>query len=207
MTLISDYVSQVQKEVDDTSNGALATIQQQVVDTYNEIIEECNQFLQGSLTEEYTTVLSQTAYPASKDVNIVHQIAYKPVSATNLRILQQITLEDYKNNFINRVPSIPTCWFYDGDVINIAPKPNETGTVRIVYTPNYENPAQADTSIIPARYFRTVIDGAIYRFKAWENNLVASQMYERQYLAGKRKMFLQLSTRSKTLSPKLYGRV
>ena len=210
MTLINDYVTAVQQEVDDTSNGALAVIQRDVIDIYNEIIEECNPMLQGSVTENDAAVENQTAYPALQDVNTVHQVAYKPATATNLRILQQITLEDFKNNFINRPASLPTVWFYDGDVINVAPRPNNQegngGIVRKVYTPNYTNPAVTDTSIIPARYTRTVLDGAISRFKAWENNLAAAQTYEGLYQRGKRKMYLQLSTRAKALSPKFYGR-
>lgn len=206
MTL-QDYITAVQKEVDDSSSQALAIINRSVLDTYNECIEEVNAFIDTSVTEDFTAVVGQTAYPVSQDVNIYHQVAYCPTSTINFRVLHQITLEDFKNFYINRPAALPVEWFLDGDIPNVAPKPSEAGTVRVVYTPNFENVLVTSTSVIPERYMRTIIDGAIFRFKAWENNLASAQFYEGLYLQGKRKMFLALSTKGKVIRPKMYGKI
>ena len=208
--LLSDYVTLVQKEVDDASTDALSIIQRNVIDTYQEMMEDINQYIEGTLTEDTVVTLNKTDYPVTQDANIIHQVAYKPNNAANFKLLNQITLEDYKNDFINRPGSVPTNWFLDGDVINIAPQPGPTedgsGIVRRVYTPNITEPAITDTSLIPDRYTRVVMNGAIYRFKFWENNVYASLYYQQWYEDGVKNMILNLSTKAKTLSPKLYGR-
>lgn len=205
---INDYITSVQQDVDDTSNGAKTVITQEVIATYNEVMRQVGQYLQGSVTEDDSTVVNQTAYPVTKDAAVIHQVAYKPVGVTNFRILHQISLEDYKNDFINRPASIPTSWFLDGDVINIAPKPNEVGVVRRVYTPNIDplNTTDNTKSILPDRYTRVIVTGAIARFKAWENNLSASQYYQILYEKALHDCVLDLANRAKPLSPKFYGR-
>ena len=206
MKTLEQYVTLVQQDVDDTSTGAKAIIQQEVIATYAEVMRQVGQFLQSSITEDDYTVVNQTTYPVTMDASVIHQVAYKPNNAANFKILGQISLEDYKDVFINRPASIPTNWFLDGDVINIAPKPNEVGIVRRVYTPNITDLETGATSLLPDRYTRTIITGAIARFKAWENNLSASQYYQGLYQQALHDCFLDLSNRAHVLSPKLYGR-
>ena len=202
---LNDYVVQVQKEVDDTSNSALSVIQNSVIATVDEVMGDINEYITATITEEYPTVIGQTAYPTSEDSDYVEQVAYKPTTASNFKILYEIKDSDYRNNFINRPNSIPSNWFWNHDEPNICPKPNEVGTVRIVYRPHQGSPLITDTSLIPDRFTRVVVDGTIARFKAWENNLNAAMYYSGQYKQGSRDMILDLSTRSKKLSPKFFG--
>ena len=201
---LNDYVVQSQGEVDDTSNSALAVIQRSTIATVDEVMGEMNEFITATIIEEYPTVVGQTAYPTTNDSDYIEQVAYKPTTAANFKILHQISDVDYRNKFINRPNSIPSNWFWNHDEPNICPAPNEIGTVRIVYRPHQDSPLITDTSLIPDRFTRTVIDGIIFRFKAWENNLDAATYYEGQYKQGIRDMVLDLKVRSKPLKPKFY---
>lgn len=207
---LESYITSVQQDVDDTSNGAKAVIQQEVINTYAEVMRQVGQYLQSTITEDDTVVLNQTAYPVDYDASVIHQVAYKPNNAANFKLLTQISLEDYKNDFINRPASIPTNWFLDGDTINIAPKPGPTedgiGIVRRVYTPNITDLVPLATSLLPYRYRRAVVTGAIARFKAWENNLASSQYYQGLFQQALHDTVLDLSNRAKPLRPKFFGR-
>lgn len=203
---LNDYVDLVQKEVDDTSTGALPIIQQNVIDTVNEIYAEINEYITATITEEYTATVGKTAYPTANDSDYIEQVSYRPLSATNFQILHEISDKDYRDNFINRPNSVPTNWFWNIDEPNIAPAPSDAGTVRIVYRPHTYTTNLNDTSLIAERFTRCVLNGAIYKFKFWEQNVYASLYYQQWFEDGLRGMILDLSTRSKTRRVKFFGR-
>lgn len=210
MKTYEQYIQLIQKEVDDTSNGAAAVIGQYVTDTYAEVMRYVGQYLQSSISEEDVAVLDQTAYPTVSDASVIHQVAYKPASSQNFRILQQISLEDYKDGYINRPAAIPVVWYLDGDTVNVAPRPNATeagsGRIRKVYTPNITELTAGQTSILPDRYTKTIVRGATAKFKAWENNLSAAALYESLFQQAIHEAVGDLSNRSRPLSPKFFGR-
>jgi len=205
MKTFDEYVIDIQKEVDDTSDGAKTVIKRYLTSIYAEVMRQVGQYLMSSVTEDDTAVLNQTAYPVSQDASVIHQVAYKPVGATNFRLLQNISLEDYKDNFINRPASLPTVWFLDGNVVNVAPKPSEAGTVRRVYTPNITDLVSGETSLLPDRYANVLIDGVVAKFKAWENNLDAASIYRSLYGQELHDCVLDIANRTKPLRPKLYN--
>ena len=200
-----NYLTNCQNEVDDTSNSAKTVLASQITETYAEIMRQVGQYVQSSVTEDSTAVIDQTAYPVSQSASVIHQVAYKPQGGTNFMVLSQISLEDYKDNFINRPSSSPTNYFMDGDVVNIAPAPNDTGTVRRVYTPTLTDLTAGVTAILPDRFSRVLVTGVVARFKAWENNLSASQYYQGLYQNALRDCILDLSKQTKVMTPKLYG--
>lgn len=200
-----EYISKIQSEVDDTSLGAKAVISQELSSVYSDIMLQVGKFLEKSITEEQAIVIGQTLYSTAYDPSVIHQVSYRSTDETNFSILNQISIDEYNDVYINRPNSTPINWYLDGDTPGIAPKPDKEGILRIVYTPNITVFDTGQTSILPDRYSQVIIDGVISKFKAWENNLAASQYYDTRYQQGLHFCFLDLSNRANPLKPKLYG--
>jgi hypothetical protein len=63
--------------------------------------------------------------------------------------------------------------------------------------------SNSDASLIPDRYSKVVKDGAVYRFKAYEDS-PAAENYRQWFYDGLRDMVLDLSNAEPIFKPKLY---
>jgi hypothetical protein len=199
---LNTYTTLVQQEVDDTSAAARSVIQQKIREIYQEILQQAGKYFVSCIVEDETCTSGISAYPTAQDAIRVKQVAYKPVSCNNFRILSEISHEKYLNEYINRPNSLPVEFYFDGDVLSLAPTPNEAGIVRKVYQPFVSE--LTDTSIIPDRYTMVLLNGAVAKFKQWEDNIAGTIQYDRWKEKDLRNMILELSTQTKMGKPNFY---
>lgn len=199
---LDSYTTIIQQEVDDTSLAAKSVIQRQIKAIYQIILIQASKYLVSNVSEDVTVSVGNTVYPATLPVIVMKQVAYRPAAGGNFKILHEISYEDYLDTYLNRPNSIPVHYFFDGDVLNIAPAPNEIGTLRKVYRPY--SVELVGTSIIPDRYTDVLINGVIARFKQWEDNSIGNTMYDRWYSTTLRDMILDLSSQANVPQSRLY---
>jgi hypothetical protein len=199
METLTSYRALVQQVCDDTSAAATQVIDRALKDTYQEVLRQTAKYLVSATREDIPFVIGQNAYATANDPSKIHSAQY--ARGGNFSELHNISYDDYLKLFVTETPSTPVYWFVNGSEFNIAPMPSAAGTIRIMYRPIVTE--LVDTSIIPERYTKVMVDGATYRFKAYEDS-PSSTEYKQWYHEGLRDMVLDLSNKEPIFSPKLY---
>lgn len=203
MANLTTYRKQVQDEVDDYSDRAKTIIDQNIKETYQEILLKTARYISGTTSEQITTVSgTSTTTPTNtyQEVLSVHNLN------SNWDLLTQITRDEFLSLHINDSDGTPSRWYMNGSNIELSPAPSTAGTIRVegVAEPTALSGSTV-TSVIPDRFENVVILGAVSRFLGYEKDPLSKDYYSR-YQKAFRDMELDLSTRTKTLRPKLWNR-
>jgi hypothetical protein len=193
-----DYKTLVQKEVDDESAGNETLILNMIRETYQEVVAEIAPYINGFETED-VAVTSATVTPTKswEEIKTVH---YLPAGGTTWMELGRVREEDYD---INDTTTVPSKYLIRGNTIILIGSPT-SGSIRIKgmeVIPELDD--DAEVSIIPDRFSRVIVLGAVYRFLGYEKD-PAAENYFVWYQQAKQNMLQQLTTKAPVIRPSLY---
>lgn len=204
MATLSSYTTIVQNEIDDTSSGAVAIVQQYIKETYQEIIRRVGKYLVAPTIEDVTVSISDGTYTPTTIWMELIGVYYKSAGGTNFSELREISQQEYRDTYQNMTDGQPTYFVQEGLGIRIVPSPSDAGTLRTISIAVQEELTGVVTSIIPDRYEHVVKYGASYKYKAFDDNPAAVE-FERYYRLGLAEMEQELSSRTVVKKPKLFG--
>lgn len=196
---LATYTAKVQKEVDDSSAGSEALIQNDIKTTYQEVLRFAGRYLLGSDTEDQTAVVGTASYTFS--FQDIAAVLYRQVGGDFVE-LDRITEQEYIDFHINADNGTPSKYYINGAGINLVPAPDDAGTVRMIFIPIT---ADVDgTSVIPSRFNDVMVYGASAKYLASDKDPAAVEYFE-LYDRAKKSMLLELAGRAGTFKPKFYG--
>jgi hypothetical protein len=199
---LNTYLSMVQDDVDDNSLTTVSLLQTYIKEVYQEILERCGMFLiTPTVTDTVVTPDLASYVPTTEPLEILG-VFYHSASNTDFSKLTEIKEFEYLDSWMNADSGTPTYFYKKGLGISLVPAPVDAGTMRIVTID--VQPELTGASIIPTRFSSVVKNGAVYKYKAFDDNPSANE-YEGYYRRGLHDMELELMTKTPVLKPKLFG--
>ena len=194
------YRQKVNQEVDDSSTAANLVINEAIQETYAELCQEVAPFINSKTTE--TGSVTSGTYVTTAEFEEIYSVQY--MTSGDYKTLSPITREEYFDQ-VNVDSGEPNyCLKDDGNNL-LTPAPT-TGTIKIdgiaVVT---ELDSDTVSSVIPVRFRRVIVLGAIYRFLGYEKD-PAAENYFVWYQQAKQQMLQQLSTQTPVVRPTLFGK-
>jgi hypothetical protein len=134
---------------------------------------------------------------------------------TNFKELTLISEDEYYDRYVNSSTSEPARYYLKGNLVYFDVIPSSAGTVKVVGTEVQDELTGANVSVIPDRFTRVLILGAIGRFKSYEGTPDADE-YLKQFKGsfwGQGRiegalgdMIRELSVKKRVIRPRLFGR-
>lgn len=210
---LSTYTTDVQNEVDDVSSRAKAVIEEALKEVYQEILSYTVKALVGTTEEDITATVDQRYVTPTNDYLDVLKVLYRPSTDDNFSALTRITEKEYYDDYVNDDSSDPLYFYMNAANIYFDVDCKVAGTVKVSGT--VVEAELNGTSVIPDRFTRVVILGAVSRFKAYEG-LPDAREYDRLYrgsygaqgrISGALgDMIAELSRKQPVTRPKLYNK-
>lgn len=212
----ASYKALLQNEYDNTSSTAGSVIEQAIKDTYDEMLRFVGRYLIPFEFDDITAVVGTAEYTpeAFLDILAAH---WKGSTADRFTPLSEITAGVFvESSYIDAPNGQPFRYLVNGIAkIRIIPAPNDAGTIRVVFIPVQDELAGAVVSVIPDRYTRVLLMGAMARLKAYDG-LPDANEYRKLFIGPQGdqgiiggavgEMIRELSTRSQAIRPRLGGR-
>lgn len=215
MATITTYRALVQNEVGDVSSRAQNVIDRALADTYQEILYHAAKYLIAPSEEDIVATASQRYVDTSVTYSDIRVVLWHDASDTDFKMLAPITEEDYYRRYVNRDASTPAYYYVKANRIYFDVAPDSAGTCKVSGIAVQDELEGDEVSVIPDRFTRVIILGAIARFKAYEGTPDASEyqkMFKGSFWGQGRidgalgEMLSELSTKRPVIRPKLYGR-
>jgi len=212
---LSNYRVLVQNEVGDTSARAQNIIDRGLSDSYQEILGLTAKYLINPTEEDITASISNRYVTPTKTYSDFRHVLYKPAGDDNCYELKPINEDEYYAHYVNSDAGDPRKFYVIGNLIYFDVTPDTAGTVKvsgIEVQPELEGSA---VSVIPDRYTRVLILGAIARFKAYEGTPDATEyqkMFKGSFWGQGRidgalgDMIRELSVKQPVKRPRFWGR-
>ena len=199
----ANYLAIVQAEIDDTSTGVVGLLNENISETYQDILVDTNQWITPFEEQTITCVVGQKAYtPTSKYTDILS--VYYRNGADDWIKLEQISMKDYFALHVNDANSDPKYFYENAGTVNIVSPPQTAGEILVFYVPlPDELTIDTSVSIIPDKYTEVVKLGASYKYLAYDKDPAAVD-YNRMYVGAKDRMIEELSTTTLQEQPPLY---
>jgi len=213
--ILSNYRTLVQNEVGDQSARAQNVIDRALQDTYQEILFNTAKYLIGT-TEEDIVASTSNRYitPVNTYTEFLH-VMWHSDTDTNFKELKPMKEEDYYSTYVNSDAGEPTQYYLKGNLVYFDLLPSSVGTVKVVGIEAQDELTVSNVSVIPDRFTRTLILGAIGRFKSYEGTSDASE-YLKQFKGSfwgqghidgaLGDMIRELSVKRVVIKPRLFGR-
>lgn len=205
----------VQNEVGDQSARAQNVIDRALMDTYQEILLHTAKYLINSVEEDVTASTSNRyVTPTNTYTEFLH-VLWHGATDTNFKELKPMKEEDYYSTYVNSDAGEPTRYYLKGNLVYFDLTPSSAGTVKVVGFEAQDELSGSAVSVIPDRFTRTLILGAIGRFKAYEGTPDASEyekMFKGSFWGQGRidgalgEMIRELSTKRRVIKPSFFGR-
>lgn len=215
MATLSTYRTMVQNEVGDVSARAQNVIDRALQDTYQVILLHTAKYLINPVEEDVTASTANRFVTPTNTYTEFQHILYKAVGDDNFRELKPIKEETYYSHWVNSDAAEPTGYYLKGNVVYFNTTPTTAGTVRISGLEAQDELSGSTVSVIPDRFTRVLVLGAIGRFKSYEGTPDASE-YLKQFKGSfwgqgridgaLGEMLMELSTKRRVIKPTFYGR-
>lgn len=205
MATLSTYTTLVQNEVDDTSSKVQSIIEQAIKDTYQEVLLWTAKYLIAPTEEDVTATASQRYVVPANTYSHFNSILWKESGGTNFRVLNLMNEDEYYRYYVNADANNPNNYYIKANRVYFDIAPDNAGTVRISGVEVQDELTGATTSVIPDRFARVILLGAIARTKAYER-LPESVDYKRMFQDALEDMLTELSNKSRVLKPGIYRR-
>lgn len=214
MATLASYKTLVQSEVDDTSSKVGTVIERAIKDVYQEILLYTAKWLVGTSQETQAGSTSVRSVTPTAFMQVT-DVQWKDAGETDYRQLDPIEEHEYLKKYVNTDTGRPTKWYVNGSKVYFDRIPDTVGTALITYIPVQDELTGDEVSIIPDRFTRVLLLGAIARVKAYERLPEATE-YLRQYkgpfaLQGRVEgelgaMILELGSNQRSKKLKFWGR-
>jgi len=215
MATLSTYRTLVQNEVGDVSSRAQNVIDRALADTYQEILLHAAKYLIAPTEEDVTATASQRYITPTSTYSEIQHVLYKASGDDNFYELKPIFESDYYQHYINSDSSDPRFYYIKAGRIYFEVAPDNAATIRVSGVEVQSELEGANVSVIPDRFTRVLILGAIARFKAYEGVPDASEyfkLFKGSFYGQGRidgalgEMLMELSTKHPKPRPSFYGR-
>ncbi|MFA6445743.1 MAG: hypothetical protein WCW14_00635 [Candidatus Paceibacterota bacterium] len=215
MATISTYRTMVQNEVGDAAARAQNVIDRALSDTYQEILLHTAKNLIGLTEEDVTASISNRYVTPVNTYSNFEKVLWHSATDTNFKELTLISEDEYYDRYVNSSTSEPSQYYLKGNLVYFDVIPSSAGTVKVVGTEVQDELTGANVSVIPDRFTRVLILGAIGRFKSYEGTPDADE-YLKQFKGsfwGQGRiegalgdMIRELSVKKRVIRPRLFGR-
>lgn len=214
MATNASYKTMVQSEIDDTSSKTGTVIERAIKDVYQEILLYTAKWIIG--TEQETQVGSTSnRYVTPTAFMQITDVQWKDAGETDYRQLDPMEEHEYLKKYVNSDTGRPTKWYVNGSKVYFERIPDTAGTALITYIPVQDELTGDTVSVIPDRFTRVLLLGAISRVKAYERLPEATEylrMYKGPFAAQGRiegelgAMIQELSSNQRSKKLKFWGR-
>jgi len=204
MATLLTYRAKVQAEVDDTSARAQTVIDNGIADVYQEILRYIPELV-GTVNEEVQAIenVAEPEIPAFTRIKSIH---WKSTTGDRFNMLEEITEDEYLVNYVNAdAVENPSKYYVSAQLVHLVPAPNNEGTVLATYYPVSDELTGDAVSVIPTRFTKVVVLGAIARFYAYMR-LPDADSYQNDFLGALESMRTEIVNNSRKPQPNLYGR-
>jgi len=205
----------VQNEVGDAAARAQNVIDRALSDTYQEILLHTAKNLIGLTEEDVTASISNRYVTPVNTYSNFEKVLWHSATDTNFKELTLISEDEYYDRYVNSSTSEPSQYYLKGNLVYFDVIPSSAGTVKVVGTEVQDELTGANVSVIPDRFTRVLILGAIGRFKSYEGTPDADE-YLKQFKGsfwGQGRiegalgdMIRELSVKKRVIRPRLFGR-
>lgn len=212
----ASYKSLLQNEYDNTSSTAGAVIEQAIKDTYQETLRFVGRYLIPFEFDDITAVEDTAEYTPEAFLDILG-VHWKKDGSDRFIELKEVAQKVFvHSSFIDAPSGQPFRYTLNGITkVRVIPAPNSAGTIRVVFIPVQEELAGAVVSVIPDRFTRVILLGALARLKAYDG-LPDANEYRKLFIGPQGdqgviggavgEMIRELSTVGQALRPSLGGR-
>lgn len=215
MATISTYRALVQNEVGDTSARAQNVIDRALSDTYQEVLLHTTKYLIGTTEEDVVASTSNRFITPTNTYTEFLHVMWHSATDTDFKELKPMKEEDYYSTYVNSDAGEPTQYYLKGNLVYFDYLPSSAGTVKIVGLEAQDELEGSNISVIPDRFTRVLILGAIGRFKSYEGTSDASE-YLKQFKGifwgqgridgALGEMIRELSLKRAVIKPRLFRR-
>jgi hypothetical protein len=215
MATITTYRTMIQNEVGDTSARAQNVIDRAIQDTYQEILGFVGKYLVGTTEEDVTASTSNRYITPTNSYTEIEHVLWHSATDTDFKELKPIKEEDYYTWYVNSDAGEPTRYYVNGSKIYFDLVPSSAGTVKVSGRTVQDELTGTEVSLIPDRFTRALVLGAVGRFKSYEGTPDASEylkQFKGSFWAQGRidgalgDMIQELSHKQPITRPKFWGR-
>jgi hypothetical protein len=174
----SSYKALLQNEYDNNSATAGAVIEQAIKDTYQEVLRFCGRFLIPSEFDDIDVTTGTADYTPEEYLDIIAAHWKKDSDDRFMQLRPWDMAEFAKSQYIDAPTGQPFRWLVNGAAsVKLVPAPNADGTLRLVVIPVQPELAGNVVSVVPDRFTKVILMGALARMKDYDNLSIAQEYY------------------------------